>query len=230
MLADLSVVMPVFNEEGSVIEVLDELAEVLPVLAERSEIICIDDGSRDSSGILIARWCEEHPDARLIQHRANLGFGAAVRAGYREARHTFVLAVPADGQCDPSELGRLTRLAPECDLVLGYREKRPDRFYRRVKSRAFLVTARVLFGLPYRDLNWIKVVRRQALDAIELRSTGIGIDTELVYKAHRRGFRIGETHLGYRSRRFGVAKGDQPRRVAETVLELAKLRLGLLGV
>ena len=128
---DLSLVFPVFDEEESLGPLLDAALALAPRLAADHEIVVVDDGSRDASAAVVADYCRRHPSVRLLRHAANRGYGAALRAGLREARGELVFFSDADLQFDLAQLSELLNHARDFDIVAGYREPRRDPWGRR---------------------------------------------------------------------------------------------------
>ncbi len=224
MLESLSIVIPVFNEEATLAEVVERCAALLPDLARQGELWIVDDGSTDQSRAIAQELAPRLPGVGLLRHEANRGFGAAQRTGIEASRGEFVVVVPSDGQFPPEDLRVLARAAIDVDLVVGYRQNRGDGWYRSLKTRVFGWVMRRGFGVPLRDVNWVKLYRRTAWQRLAPRMEGMGLDAEVVVKALNLGLRVVEVPVGYLPRRGGVAKGDQPSRVLGTLAELWRLR------
>lgn len=221
---DLSLVFPVFDEEENLAELLDAALALAPQLAAVSEIIVVDDGSRDASASVAAQYAERHPNVRLLRHDANRGYGAALRAGLREARGELVFFSDADLQFDLEELATLLHHAREFDIVAGFREPRRDPWGRRLLAAAWGTLIRRLFGLRVRDIDCaFKVFRRHVLEAIPISSVGAFINTEILVRARSAGFRIHQVPVSHRRRRFGRQSGAHPKVIARALLELLAL-------
>lgn len=124
---DLSVVVPLYDEEQNVDPVVRELLDVLDDLPLSSEVVLVDDGSRDRTAARARRWCEHDPRVRLIEFRRNFGQTAALSAGFDHARGRVVVAMDGDQQNDPHDIPRLlTKLDEGYDVVSGWRRDRKD--------------------------------------------------------------------------------------------------------
>jgi hypothetical protein len=150
----ISVVIPVFDERDS----LEELAgEVLPVMRGNGapfEVIFVDDGSRDGGDLVLADLARRHDEIRVVRLRSNFGKGAALTAGFREARGEVVITIDADLQDDPAEIPRLlAALDDGADLVSGWKQQRNDPWNKTVPSRVFNGVARRASGVDLHDLN-----------------------------------------------------------------------------
>ena len=221
---ELSLVFPVFDEERNIGRLLDEALALAPRLAEEFEIVVVDDGSRDGSAAVVDRLRERDPRIRLLRHVSNRGYGAALRAGLREARGELVFFSDADLQFDLDELATLLRHAREFDVVAGYRKPRRDPWGRLVLAWGWGWLVNRLFGLGVRDIDCaFKVFRRPVLEAIPLASVGAFINTEILVRARQAGFRIHQVPVSHRRRRHGRQSGARPRVILRALLELASL-------
>jgi glycosyltransferase involved in cell wall biosynthesis len=135
---DLSVVVPLYDEEENVDPTMRELLDVLDGLELSSEVVLVDDGSRDQTAALARRWCELDPRVRLIEFRRNFGQTAALVAGFDHARGRAVVAMDGDQQNDPHNIPRLlAKLDEGYDVVSGWRRDRQDALLlRKVPSMA----------------------------------------------------------------------------------------------
>ena len=122
----------------------------------------------------------------------------------------MVFFIPADGQQDPSEITNFLDVIRDCDIVCGYREKRIDRFYRRLNAKLWNFWIRLFFGLKVKDLNWVKMYRAEVFKKIELVGDSAFIDSEVLIKANKRGFRIKEIPTGHFPRETGRQTGSHP--------------------
>lgn len=143
---DLSVVMPLYNEEENVDNALNELLEVLDGIPRSAEVILVDDGSRDGTHRRVMRWHQRDPRVRVIQFRRNFGQTAAIMAGFRYAQGRVVVVMDGDQQNDPHDLPRLLeRMDEGYDVVSGWRKDRKDNlFMRTIPSR---IANRLISGI-----------------------------------------------------------------------------------
>jgi glycosyltransferase involved in cell wall biosynthesis len=221
---ELSLVFPVFDEEENIGRLLDEALALAPLLAAEFEIVVVDDGSRDGSASVVDRLRERDPRIRLLRHAANRGYGAALRAGLREARGELVFFSDADLQFDLDELATLLSHAREFDIVAGYREPRRDPSGRLVLAWGWGTLVNQLFGLGVRDIDCaFKVFRRPVIEAIPIASVGAFINTEILVRARQAGFRIHQVPVSHRRRRHGRQSGARPRVILRALIELATL-------
>jgi len=219
-LSSLSIIVPAYNEEESLADVVDSCVDVGKRIAHKLEVLIVNDGSADSTGDVAEEMHRKHDCVRVITHPFNMGFGAAQKTGFVNSRHDYVTLVPADKQFDPNDLCKYLPLIKSSDVVVGYRVNRADPIHRRINTRVFRMVMKLLFGVNLRDINWVKLFRRHAIEGMDIFSDGIGIDAEVVVKARSRGCRFSEVEVGYLPRTTGVSTGDSPVNVCKTVIDL----------
>jgi len=132
---DLTVLIPVYNEEENLVPLVEELVPILEGLGRSWEILFVDDGSTDRS---YERLCElkgRYPRIRLVKFPRNFGKTAALAAGCDRARGEIIVTMDSDLQNDPRDIPKLIEQIPPCDLAIGYRVNRHDSLSRRVQSR-----------------------------------------------------------------------------------------------
>ena len=129
---ELSLVFPAFNEAANLPTLLESATKIGDQLGVDFEIVIVDDGSEDQSAVVLERWRQRDPRIRSVHHFTNRGYGAALRAGLREARGELVFFSDADLQFDLREIADLLAHADdEIDIVAGYRAPRRDPWLRR---------------------------------------------------------------------------------------------------
>ena len=224
MTPKISLVFPAFDEEASVDALLDAALRLAPELGESFEIILVDDGSRDGTAAVIERRSRGDDRIRLVRHPSNRGYGAALRSGLREARGELVFFSDADLQFDLGEVTQLLQHTDRFDVVVGYRSPRRDPWGRRAIATLWGIAVRALFGLRIRDIDCaFKVFRRPVLESMPIESIGAFVNTEILARAKRAGWRIHEVPVTHHPRRFGRQSGARPRVILRALIELASL-------
>ncbi len=221
---ELSLVFPAFDEARNLGPLLDRALAIGQRLAQRFEIIVVDDGSRDGTAALLAARAAEHEQIRLIRHPDNRGYGAALRAGLREAQGELVFFSDADLQFDLGELALLVTHARDFDIVAGFRAPRRDPWGRRLLAACWGLGVRALFGLPVRDIDCaFKLFRRPVLQELPIQSLSAFVNTEILVRARSAGFRIHQVPVSHHPRRHGRQSGANPRVIVRAVRELVSL-------
>jgi glycosyltransferase involved in cell wall biosynthesis len=224
-LPSLSIFFPFYNEEENIERVARLALEAAPKVADEFEIILVNDGSLDRTGAIADRLAEEIPQIRAAHNRPNIGYGGAVRKGMAEAQMDWIFFTDGDGQFDLNELSRLVALLDDCDIAVGFREKRADVFMRRINAWGWRCVIRFLLGVRVRDIDCaFKLLPASFIKSIELKSEGAMISAELLAKAKNRGLRIGEVGVSHYPRTAGTQTGANLRVIVKAFRELFRLR------
>lgn len=188
----LSVILPAFNEAGTLEDVVRRVDGVISASNRDGEIIIVNDGSVDDTGA-IANWLQSQlPRVRAIHHERNAGYGAAQRTGIKAASAELVCVFPADGQIPPEELHKYLAAVDGADVVAGMYPSRPDRLARRVLSRIYVLVLRILFGVRLRNVNAPKLYRREQIQAVDITAHGGFADAQIVIQLYQQGRRFRE--------------------------------------
>lgn len=222
----LSIVLPAYNEADNIEACVRSALAVLDADGARGEVVVVDDGSRDDTAARAGAVGDGR--VRVVVHPRNLGYGAALRTGFRAARCAWVLFTDADQQFDLAQVAVLGACVRDADVVIGYRAPRRDPALRRLNGWLWTQAVNGLLGLRVRDVNCaFKLVPRASLDAVSLRSEGAAVNGELLARLGRTGARIAEVPVLHRPRVRGRATGADPRVVLRALRELASLYVEL---
>jgi glycosyltransferase involved in cell wall biosynthesis len=226
----LSYFFPAHNEEANLEGLVAEALATLPSLAETFEIIIVNDGSRDATGRIADELTAANPGTvRAVHHPTNLGYGAALRSGFRAAAYEHVAFTDGDRQFHVADVGRLIDRMAESDrpdVVVGYRIKRADPIVRTIYARCYRLANRIFFGLKVRDVDCAcKVFRREALDGIGVESGGAFFSAELLIKLRAAGRTLAEVGVPHYPRTAGSPTGAKPSVIFRAVRDFWFLRL-----
>jgi glycosyltransferase involved in cell wall biosynthesis len=192
-------------------------------------VIVVDDGSTDETGAIADDLAQGDRRIRVIHHERNLGYGAALQSGFRAARKDLVFYTDGDGQFDVGEMPALLALLADYDIVSCYRIRRQDNLMRKLNGWLWTRVIRLAFGLKIRDVDCaFKLYKRAIFDEIKMESTGALIDTEILARAVRQGYRITQRGVRHYPRTAGQQTGASWRVILRAFRELWQLRRRIL--
>lgn len=205
----LSIIIPVFDEKGTIQEVIDRVRGI-DVGMER-EIVIVDDGSRDGTQEILKTL--DHPDVRTFFHEKNQGKGAALRTGVSHARGDIVLIQDADLEYDPADYPTLLKplLDGRADAVYGSRflggPHRVLFFWHYVGNKFLTTLSNMMSNLNLSDMETCyKVIKKDCLDRIDLKSKRFGIEPEITIKLAKLKAKIFEVPISYSGRDYSEGK------------------------
>ncbi len=214
----LSIVVPLFNEQESLPDLLEQLYLAMQEKELCSlfkgpfsfEIIMIDDGSTDSSASVIRNMILSRPELRLISFQRNFGKTAALSAGFMAATGDYVCTIDADLQDDPFAIKEMIQKLQEgYDLVSGWKQQRKDPISKTLPSKLFNLVTRLFTGITIHDFNCgLKVYRKEITRRLELRGD---MHRYIPVLAEWMGFKIAELPVRHQARQFGTTKYDSSR-------------------
>lgn len=222
---DISVVVPLFNEEESLPELYEWIDKVMKANNFTYEVIFVNDGSTDHSWETILSLHQAHPEVKGIKFRRNYGKSAALFCGFDKAQGEVVITMDADLQDSPDEIPELYRMITEdgYDLVSGYKKKRYDPLSKTIPTKLFNATARKVSGIHnLHDFNCgLKAYRKQVIKNIEVYGE---MHRYIPYLAKNAGFdKIGEKVVHHQARKFGHTKFGGLNRFVNGYLDLMSL-------
>jgi glycosyltransferase involved in cell wall biosynthesis len=204
---DLSVVIPVYNEEESLQELTDWIEKVCSSGRISYEVIFVDDGSSDSSWSVINKLAEKNGNVKGYRFRRNYGKAAALHTGFLNSEGEVVITMDSDLQDSPDEIPELIKMIKEggYDIVSGWKKKRYDPFVKRITSRFYNRTARWASGIKLHDFNCgLKAYRNEVVKSIEVYGE---MHRYIPMLAKEAGFKkIGEKVVQHRARKYGETK------------------------
>jgi glycosyltransferase involved in cell wall biosynthesis len=202
---ELSVVIPLYNEEESLKELHQQLRTTISRMNVRYEILFIDDGSTDRSFQVLRDLKRRDRHVKIIRFRRNYGKSAALSVGFEKAQGNIIVTMDADLQDDPDAIPPLKkRLEEGFDLISGWKKKRHDPLTKTIPSRLFNVVTAKLTGIRIHDFNCgLKAYRREVVKSVRVYGE---LHRYIPALAHWAGFRVGELVVRHRPRKYGKTK------------------------
>ncbi|MCK4892911.1 MAG: glycosyltransferase family 2 protein [Calditrichia bacterium] len=203
---DISIVVPAYNEEESLQELIQKLSQTLHGLNKKCEIIIVDDGSTDETLSTSIKLKKEFPLLKIISFRKNYGKSAALSEAFKLADGDYVITMDADLQDDPEEIPNLISAleSGNYDLVSGWKKERHDPLSKTIPSRIFNFVTSKISGIKIHDFNCgLKIYRKAVVKDLKIYGE---LHRFLPVLAHWNGFRVGEVTVQHHPRKFGKTK------------------------
>lgn len=221
----ISVFLPALNEEENIKECLTSVNNYLKKNFKEYEILVIANGSTDKTPEIVAKIAKKYKNIRLINTNEKLGYGMALRAGFKNSRKELIFYTDADNQFNIQDLDKFLPLIPTYDIISGYRVDRHDPPLRIFIADVYNLLIRILFDLKVKDVDAsFKLYKRKVLNQIKLKSVTGLIDAELLIKAKKKGFSVGQVGV----RHFARTKGKTVYGTKRNVFVRPSVILGVL--
>jgi glycosyltransferase involved in cell wall biosynthesis len=222
---ELTVVVLAYNEEDTLERTCQEILETITTLSLSTEVLIVDDGSTDRTGVLSDKLAATDGRVRVVHHCPNLGLGGVYRTGFAQSRGKYVTFLPADGQYPAAIIGEFLPFMSTFDMVLGYLPKRESSLLAKGLSAGERLLYRILLG-PMPKFQGILMFRRSLLSNHLLLSQGRGwaVLLEFILKCTRAGCRVKNVPTEVRSRTHGSSKVNNVATVLSNLRQVFALR------
>lgn len=201
----ISVFLPALNEEENIKSCLLSVKRYLHKRFKDYEILVISDGSTDNTEKIVREFAKKDQHIRSIHHEKNLGYGAALRSGFTNSSKELIFYTDADNQFNVEEMDRLFPLLNSYDIVSGYRIKRQDPLMRIFIAWVYNLLIRILFNLKVKDIDAsFKLYKKDVFKKIRLKANTGLVDAEILIKARKNGFFIGQIGVTHYPRIKGI--------------------------
>ena len=218
----ISVVVPVFNEEENLPVLIPKLVKVLNPLGLPFEMIFVDDGSLDGSREILREMVSQYPSLRIIGLKENRGLSTALLAGMREARGERIVTLDSDLQNDPEDIPKLLGYLDRYDMATGWRQKRDDPWLKRISSKIANGIRNRLSGEQIHDSACtLRAFKRECIKEI---SPFNGMHRFLSTLVKMQGYRIIEIPVLHHQRKFGKSKYNIRNRAFRAFIDLLGVR------
>jgi len=219
---EISVVVPVYNEEGNLPVLIPKLVKVLKGLGLSYEMIFVDDGSSDGSRKILKEMASQYPFIRILRLRENRGLSTALVAGMREARGEKIVTLDSDLQNDPADIPRLLEYLDRYDMATGWRQKREDTWLKKISSKIGNAVRNRLSGEAIRDSACtLRAFKKECVKEIPVFN---GMHRFLSTLVKMGGYRIIEVPVSHYPRKFGESKYNIRNRMVRSFIDLLAVR------
>ena len=196
---------PLYKDRGTVRAMINNSEKILKKLKKKYEIVIVDDGCPEKSGLLAKKIAKKKLNIRVILHKKNLGYGAAIRTGLKKCKNDLIFAIDGDAEYSVNDLPRLIKASNKSDLVITYRYKKKYKTTRIIISWIYNTILRFLFKTNFKDISTgSRLVKKKLLKRIKLTSSSPFLGAELAIKSMKSGFKVNEIGINTYPRSFGT--------------------------
>ncbi|HAO93069.1 MAG: hypothetical protein A2X93_00770 [Deltaproteobacteria bacterium GWC2_56_8] len=222
--------IPAFNEEATIGTVIERTHGVLSRHCGSFEVLAFDDGSTDATPRICDEAAKRLGGVRVVHRKVNGGgWGPVVKYAFLNCKHDWLVIVDSDMQFDPCDLEKFMPYLPDHDIVISGRKDRQDSAMRKLITFMDKLLLKLLFGVSFYDLHWIKFIRMSFVDKTLISGDSPFIETDVLIRAKRRGARVKEIWLPHYPRLHGTATGASFRNVYRSMRDMLGLYIRLRG-
>lgn len=224
-LSELSLFLPVYNEEKVIAQTITKADAILKKVAKKYEILVVNDGSTDKTEEVVNSLIKKNKNVRMITHNPNKGYGGALKTGLYESKYKYISFIDADGQFDFGEIGKFIKYIKDFDLVIGYRVKRADSGSRMVIAYLLKLWNLFWFRFWVKDSDCgFKLIKKEVVDNLpKLKTESAITETEFLIRAKRAGYKFKEIPVNHFPRTTGKSTGGDFKVIFKAAKETFKL-------
>lgn len=225
----LEIVIPAYNEEKNIEEVIKKSLEFLRKNSKDYRVLVVDDGSTDKTSEILKNLEKNNKNIKVLFHEKNLGIGMAWKTLYDNCEKDIILTCPADLQFHPDDFSSALDFIKDNDAVSIYRIKKEEyTFFRNLLSNLNRKIIKFLFNLEVRDINWVKVYKKEIFKDLDLKLKSSLIETEIFAKLKKRCGKIIEIGAPHYPRIHGKPKGASIKNIYLVAKDILKLYFVIL--
>ena len=225
-LQSISIMFPVYKDRRTVKKMIVDSLNVVKKITKKYEIIIIEDGCPEKSGLVAKNFSKKNKKIRVIFHKKNLGYGAALQTGLKYSKNQWIFQTDGDAEYDVYDLLRLIKLTNTSDLIITYRYKKKYNTNRIIISWFYNAILRVLFLTNFRDISTgSRLIKKDIMKKIKLTSNSPFIGAELAIKSKYKGLVVREIGIHTYPRTFGTGSSVSFKNILLTIRDMIKLFL-----
>ena len=220
----ISLMFPLYKDKRTVKKMIFNSLKILKKTNKKFEIIIVDDGCPQQSGIYAKKIASKISSIKVIFHKKNLGYGAALKTGIKKCKYQWIFQIDGDAEYNVNDLPRLMKSSATSDLVITYRYQKKYKTIRIIISWIYNMTLRLLFRTNFRDVSTgSRFFNRSILKKIKLSTNSPFIGAELAIKSKLKGFRINQIGIHTFPRTFGEGSSVGIRNIILTIKDMLLL-------
>jgi glycosyltransferase involved in cell wall biosynthesis len=220
----ISILFPLYKDKKTVKKMILKSNKLLKKIKKKGEIIIVDDGCPERSGHYAKMISKKIKNIKIIFHKKNMGYGAAIKTGLKNCRNEWIFQTDGDAEYDVNDLLKLMKKTKVSDLVVTYRLKKKYKTSRIVISWIYNVILRILFHTDFKDISTgSRLINRSILKKIKLISNSPFLGAELAIKSKYKGFKVSEVGINTYPRTFGTGSSVSLKNILLTIKEMVTL-------
>jgi glycosyltransferase involved in cell wall biosynthesis len=221
---DISIFFPVYNDEKTIEIMVEKCQTVLKDIANQYEIIIVNDGSPDNSGAIANKIAAVNNTVKVVHHEVNLGYGAAIKSGFKNARFNLVCFTDGDDEYDINDLRKMIKLYEYYDLIITFRYVKLYSTLRVFISSVYNKLFRIVFRTMYRDISTgLRLMRKDIFEELTIISDSPFIGAEITLRTMLKGYRVGEMGIQTFPREFGKGASVSPKNIIRTIKDMRRV-------
>lgn len=207
MAFEISIFFPIFNNEKTIQNLVYDTIKTVNLITDDYEVILVNDGSNDNSKKICDELSNHNNKVKVVHHDSNKDYGSALKSGFTHSSKNIIFYTDADGQYNIEDLNKLLPLITKNDVVVGYKIKRNDPFYRIIIGNIYRFIVNRLFHLTVKDVTCdFRLFKKEVINSIDLKSNSGFICVELMKKIRDKGYKIAEVGVNHYPRQFGQSE------------------------
>tara|TARA_B100000963_G_C22560924_1_gene641283 strand:+ start:113 stop:784 length:672 start_codon:yes stop_codon:yes gene_type:complete len=219
---------PLYRDKRTVKKMIKDSMNVAKKITKNYEIIMIDDGCPENSGLEAKKFINKNKNIKVIFHKKNLGYGAAVKTGLKNSKSQWIFQTDGDAEYDVYDLLRLVKYTDYSDLIITYRYKKKYNTSRIIISWIYNMILRLLFLTNFKDISTgSRLIKRKIMKKIKLTTNSPFIGAELAIKSKYKGLKVSEVGIHTYPRTFGSGASVSLKNIVLTIKDMIKLFIKL---
>ncbi|MDC0433347.1 glycosyltransferase family 2 protein [Pelagibacteraceae bacterium] len=220
----VSILFPLYKDKKTVKKMILKSNKLLKKMKKKSEIVIVDDGCPEKSGHYARIISKKIKNVKVIFHKKNMGYGAAIKTGLKNCRNEWIFQTDGDAEYDVNDLLKLIKKTKVSDLIVTYRLKKKYKTSRIVISWIYNVILRILFHTKFKDISTgSRLINKKILKKINLISNSPFLGAELAIKSKYKGFKVSEVGIHTYPRTFGSGSSVSFKNILLTIKEMLLL-------
>tara|TARA_B100001142_G_scaffold329736_1_gene394136 strand:- start:2558 stop:3280 length:723 start_codon:yes stop_codon:yes gene_type:complete len=224
----ISLMFPLYKDRKTVKIMITKSMKVLKKTKKKFEIIIIDDGCPENSGKIAKDIAKKNSNIKVLFHKKNLGYGAAVKTGLKNCKYECIFATDGDNEYDVNDLLKLLKARKNNDLVITFRHKKKYNTSRIIISWIYNIVLRLLFKTNFKDISTgSRLINKKLVKKIKLNSNSPFIGAELAIKSKYAGFKVNQIGIHTYPRTFGQGSSVSLKNITLTIRDMLILFIKL---